>query len=142
MFPITLAYALTAHKCQGETFKGGVIVDFADGFIMNGSFYVAISRVTTCDKLFLRSFDLSYVKVNKGVEEKIEIMRNNQPYKFKKTYLDERVFKLDHKDLKIGYLNVNGLCDLLHVDYIIVDKNLLNLDLLCLSDTRLTKKKF
>ena len=88
MFPITLAYALTAHKCQGETFKGGVIVDFADGFIMNGSFYVAISRVTTCDKLFLRSFDLSYVKVNKGVEEKIENMRKDQPYKFKKTYLD------------------------------------------------------
>ena len=141
MFPLTLAYALTAHKCQGETFDGGVIVDFADGFIDCGSFYVAISRVKSSDKLFLRSFDLSFIKTKKGLEEKIDTMKKEFPYEFKKTYLDEEVFKLDKNDIKIGYLNINGLFDSLHAEYLNEDKNLLNLNLLCLSETKMTSEK-
>ena len=138
-FSITLAYALTAHKCQGETFDGGVIVDFDDGYIISGSFYVAITRVKEGNKLFLKNFDKSYIKAYKGVEEKIEEMRENSPYIFKKTYLDEKCFQFDKDDVKIGYLNINCLLHSLHAEYINYDKNLLNLILLCLSDTRLTK---
>ena len=137
-FALTLAYALTAHKCQGETFDGGVIVDFEDGFIINGSFYVAITRVREGNKLFLRNFDKSYIKVTKGVEAKIQEMRQQKPYIFKKTYLDEQIFKFDDNDIKIGYFNINSLRDALHGEYVDADKNLLSLDLLCLSDTRLT----
>ena len=140
MFPMTLAYALTAHKCQGETFEGGVIVDFADGYFDCGSFYVAISRVKTSDKLFLKSFDISYIKTKKGLEEKIETMRKDYPYIFKKTYLDEHIFKLDKNDIKVGYLNIHGLMDSLHAEYINEDKNLINFDILCLSETHLTEK--
>ena len=67
MFALTLAYCITAHKCQGETFDGGVIVDFRDGFIINGSFYVAITRVKCGDQLFLRDFDRSFIKVTKEI---------------------------------------------------------------------------
>ena len=49
-------------------------------------------------------------------------------------------FKIDKNDLKVGYLNVNCLKDALHLEYIDADKNLLNLHLLCLSDTRLTPR--
>ena len=138
MFPLTLAYSITAHKCQGQTFDGGVIIDFKDGYIINGSFYVAVTRVRSGDKLFLRNFDISYIKVTKGVEEKIENMREKKPYIFKKLYLDERVFEFDKDDMKIAYLNINYLLDSLHSEYVNADKNLMHIDLLCLSDTRLT----
>merc|ERR1711867_162135 len=124
MFPMTLAYALTSYKVQGETFDGGVIVDYTDGWIQKGSFYVAITRVKSSDKLFLRSFDISFVKFNYDIEAKISSMRSEKPYEYKKVYLDENVFKLDQNDLKIGYLNVNGLFDSLHSECINSDHNL------------------
>ena len=48
-FPLTLAYAITAYKCQGDTLDE-VIIDFAHepGEIKSvpcGSFYVALKRV-------------------------------------------------------------------------------------------------
>ena len=70
-FPLSLAYALTAHKCQGETLNE-VIIDFGPdkknkikNFILAGSFYVALTRVKLGSKVFLKSFDESYIKVNK-----------------------------------------------------------------------------
>ena len=50
-FALSLAYALTAHKCQGETLEE-VIIDLGPdkerglkNFICPGSFYVALTRV-------------------------------------------------------------------------------------------------
>ena len=138
-FALTLGYCLTAHKCQGETFDGGVIIDFRDGFVINGSFYVAITRVKTGSKLFLKDFDSSYIKVTKGIEDKIEHMRKNKPYIFLKKYLEDKIFEFDKEDLKICYLNINNLTNCCHSEYVNGDKNLLNSYILCLSDTRLTK---
>ena len=42
-FPLTVAYALTSHKCQGQTLEE-VIIDFRDGKIFPSSFYVALGR--------------------------------------------------------------------------------------------------
>ena len=142
-FPLTLAYALTAHKCQGETLDE-VIVDFtpsSDGkkaFIDNGSFYVAITRVKEGSKLFLKGFDMSYIKVHPQVQYEIETMRQFKQYKMKKIYLYENVFKGEDK-LKIGYLNINDLKHSYHAEYINGDHNLLNLDILALAHTGLQK---
>ena len=68
-------------------------------------------------------------------------MRKNKPYIFKKKYIEEKVFELDEEDMKIGYLNINDMTDAYHSEYVNADKNLINLDVLCLSDTRLTKAK-
>ena len=88
-FPLSLAYAVTAHKCQGETLEE-VIIDFGPdlahkikNYICPGSFYVALTRVRISDKVFLRSFDKSYIKVNKSIEEKFAAMRKFRQYKFK-----------------------------------------------------------
>ena len=89
-FALTLSYCITAHKCQGETFEGGVLVDFRDGYVISGSFYVAITRVKSGKQLFLRNFDKSYIKVTQGVEEKIEHMRRSKPYIFKKNTLKSK----------------------------------------------------
>ena len=76
-FPLSLAYAVTAHKCQGETLEE-VVIDFGPdlmhkikSYICPGSFYVALSRVKEGNKLFLKSFEKSYVLVNSKIEEKI-----------------------------------------------------------------------
>ena len=44
-FPFILAYAMTAHRCQGATFASHVIVHVRDAFCP-GLLYVMLSRVT------------------------------------------------------------------------------------------------
>ena len=146
-FALSLAYALTAHKCQGETLEE-VIIDFGPdkergikNFICPGSFYVALTRVREGKKVFLRSFDKSYIEVNEKIEEKINAMRKFNSYKLKKIYLDENIFENSGSEVKIGYLNINGLLDGGHAEYLNEDKNLLNLDLLAISETKLDNSK-
>ena len=116
-----------------------VIVDFSDGYIKEGTFYVAITRVTSGDKLFLRDFNSAYIKANPKVNQKIIDMRERSPYIFHKRYLRDPCFQRDKDDLKVGYLNVRGLLQSLHCEYINEDKNLLNLHGLILAETWLTK---
>ena len=140
-FPLSLAYAMTAHKCQGDTLEY-VIVDFQPTsankvFIDQGSFYVAITRVKSASKLFLKSFDTSYIKVHPKVEYEIETMRKFRSYKFLKVYLDEQIFDTI-PEFKVGYLNMNGLTDGYHGELLNSDFNLLNLNILALAETHLT----
>ena len=58
-FPITLAYAITTFKCQGDTLEE-VIIDFSQEpgdrtNIQYGSFYVALTRVKEGSKVFLKN---------------------------------------------------------------------------------------
>ena len=113
-----------------------MIIDFGPdlehnikNYICPGSFYVALTRVRNGDSVFLKSFDKSYIQVNKKIEEKIEAMIKYRRYNFKKTYLDQKIFDHDDLELKIGYLNINGLMDGNHVQYLNEDKNLSSLDL-------------
>ena len=142
-FPLSLAYAITAHKCQGETLNE-VIIDFGPdlakkikSFICPGSFYVALTRVRMGCKVFLRCFERSYIKVNKSIEEKVEAMRKFRKYHFKKIYLDEKVFKVEGDEIKAGYLNINGLIDGNHAEYLNADHNLQHLDILVLAETKM-----
>ena len=142
-FPLSLAYAITAHKCQGETLEE-VIIDFGPdlvhkikNYICPGSFYVALTRVKMGSKVFLRSFDQSYIQVNKSIEEKTNAMRKFRKYDFKKIYLDEEVFDLKDQEIKAGYLNINGLLDGGHAEFLNADLNLRNLDILVLAETKL-----
>ena len=142
-FPLALAYAMTAHKCQGDTLET-VIIDYGPNpdlgikiYIVPGSFYVALTRVREGKKVFLRSFDRSYIKVDKKLKEKIEYMMKYQAYHFKKIFLDDQIFKFKRQELKLGYLNINGLVDGGHAEYLNADHNLRNLDILVLAETKL-----
>ena len=59
-FPVTLAYAITDYKCQGQTFTW-VVVDLkkpSGGYSPTSSPYVQLSRAKTRDRLsILRPFD-------------------------------------------------------------------------------------
>ncbi len=52
-FPIKLAWAITIHKCQGLTFRRAVI-DLGGGAFAPGMTYVALSRCSHFDGLFLK----------------------------------------------------------------------------------------
>ena len=139
-----MAYAITAHKCQGETLEE-VIIDFGPdvkhkikNYICPGSFYVALTRVREGSKVFLRSFDKTYIQVNKKIEEKVDAMIKYRSYVFKKVYLDQQIFEDENDEIKVGYLNINGLQDGNHEEYLNEDKNLLNLDILVLAETKLS----
>ena len=142
-FALSLAYAITAHKCQGETLEE-VIIDFGPdkaynikNYICPGSFYVSLTRVREGCKVFLKSFDRSYIQVNKKIEEKVDAMIKYRSYIFKKIYLDQKIFKIDDSEIKIGYLNINGLLKGNHSQYFNADRNLSNLDIIVLAETKL-----
>jgi ATP-dependent exoDNAse (exonuclease V) alpha subunit len=129
-FPAVLAYAVTAHKSQGDTLQE-ILIDFTGDektktkpYICKGSFYTAITRATTGEDVYLQDFDPSYIQVNKKTEEVIEAMRKFRRYPFYKVYIEDKVFVDDNLELKIGYLNINDLTAEYHAEYINSDKNL------------------
>ena len=116
-FPLSLAYALTSWKCQGDTLDE-VIIDFGPdkehgikNYIVPGSFYVALTRVRVGANVFLKSFDKSYIMVNHTIEDKIAAMRKFNNYEMKKIYLADRIFVNEDSEFKFGFLNINGLLD-------------------------------
>ena len=143
-FPVILAYAVTAHKSQGESLEE-VSIDFTPDsakkkpFITSGSFYVAITRATRSENVYLKDFDQSYIKCNPNIGEKIDSMRLTRPYEFKKIYNEDEIFNEEGNEIKIGYLNINGVIDADHYVYLNNDKNPLNLDNLILAEAKLTK---
>jgi len=52
MFPLILAYAMTAHRCQGATLTGTTILHVKDTFAP-AILYVMLSRATSRDKLYI-----------------------------------------------------------------------------------------
>jgi len=51
-FPMRLAWAITIHKSQGQTYRS-VAVDMSDGAFAHGQTYVALSRCTNLGRLYL-----------------------------------------------------------------------------------------
>ena len=55
-FPLTLSYAMTVHKSQGQTFDQCYIDLGREGDFANGLSFVALSRIKKFDQLVVRSF--------------------------------------------------------------------------------------
>ena len=65
--PLILAWALTIHKSQGATLDAAEI-DVGSGIFECGQTYVALSRVKSLEGLFLTSFDITKIRINKKVK--------------------------------------------------------------------------
>ena len=73
-YPIKLAWAVTIHKSQGQTFEN-VIIDLDRGSFAHGQTYVALSRVVSLKGLFLsRGIRMSDIIFNNKINE----LLNNQ----------------------------------------------------------------
>jgi len=66
--PLILAWALTIHKSQGATLDTAEI-DVGSGIFECGQTYVALSRVKSLNGLYLTSFDVDKIKINRKVKE-------------------------------------------------------------------------
>ena len=71
--PLILAWALTIHKSQGSTLESAEI-DAGKGIFECGQTYVALSRVKSLQGLYLSSFDVSRITINKRVRDFYDIL--------------------------------------------------------------------
>ena len=77
-FPVTLAYAITDYKCQGETFSDGLLADLQTpptGSTEAASLYVQLSRVQSLAQLsIMRDFDLTELQkpLSADLEKELE----------------------------------------------------------------------
>lgn len=67
-YPLTLAWAITIHKSQGQTLDSAV-VDCGLSVFEFGQIYVALSRVKSLDALYLVDFEPRKVMANPRVAE-------------------------------------------------------------------------
>ena len=98
-FPLTLAWAVTIHKCQGLTLDKIVVSMKGGKRFGHGQAYVAFSRVRSLDDLFITDFEEKGIKYNKIVANEMEEME---------TLESEETSKTSHSlEITVGHLNVH-----------------------------------
>ena len=131
-FPLKASSAKTIHKAQGQT-KSCVIVDMTSGSRPH-QHYVAFSRVTSLQGLYLLNGLSGQIKVDKGVVCEMERLRKeaciNLSYKPVNSY---------DCDLVIAFQNVQSLR--LHLSQVQSDKTFKDADIVCLVETRLCRNE-
>ena len=128
-FPLTLAWAITAHKCQGQTIKKPTpLIADMDSVFQSGQAYVILGRVQELNQLHLLNFKSEDIKVDKhALAEAKDISKhalNNQTNSWTTT---------DALSRKISVLNIHSLPK--HFEDIIDDHVLMASDILILTET-------
>jgi len=122
-FPLKLAWAITIHKSQGLTFDQ-VVIDFGSGAFASGQAYVALSRATTFEGIYLKQkfnstdifIDEEICKFAKSFNDKEKIneslsfgkkifqyQKNNNQEQIGKLYLKDAIANLIIGNLKTAY---------------------------------------
>ena len=103
-FPLTLAWAVTIHKCQGLTLTQ-IVVDMKGGKKFNkGQAYVAFSRVKSIDGLYLLNFDSAGIKTDPAVSDVMnELHKKTVPVIKAPAFLN----MITTSKITIGHLNIH-----------------------------------
>ena len=75
--PLILSWAITIHKSQGASLDCAEI-DAGNSIFECGQTYVALSRVKSLEGLFLTSFDVNKIRINKKVREFYELLKEKK----------------------------------------------------------------
>ena len=77
-FPLTLAWTVTIHKCQGLTLPE-IVIDMTPtkGKFKPGEAYVAFSRVRTIDKLHIINYTQNQIHMSEHVEKEMKRLKKN-----------------------------------------------------------------
>ncbi len=126
-FPLTLAWSITAHKCQGQTIKrpNCLVTDLSTVFT-SGQTYVILGRVQDITQLYISSFPEKCIKIS----EKAYLEAENihvEALQYRES------LKICNANLRIATLNMRSIQK--HLTDILRDHHLLESDILCFSDT-------
>ena len=104
-FPLTLAWAVTIHKCQGLTMDE-IVVDMTPkkGKYTSGQAYVAFSRVKELKKLHIIKYTREQIRVSKNVAAEMDRLRRKPVPR-----LPEINLQPDTSSVSILHINVGGL---------------------------------
>ena len=132
-FPIKLSWAMTAHKCQGQSIlpPNCILTDLNECFSAAQS-YVILSRITSIDQLFLRPFDPKKIYCSSEAKEEVMKLRRRA------INLQETTWEREEKGLvKICTLNVRSL--LQHQQDLEMEACIMNSQILAMQETWLKK---
>ena len=126
--PLKLAWAVTIHKVQGQTTDKAVVS--MEG-LKAAMAYVALSRVTTLEGLYLTNYDPSKIFCNKDIETNVAKMSSFD------LSTANPLLELDHnKNFIIAHHNIQSLrC---HIEDLKSNTQMRNAHVICLSETWLT----
>ena len=130
-FPLTLAWAVTIHKCQGLTLDE-VAVDMSPskGRFSAGQAYVAFSRVRELNKLHIINYTRSQIRVSPNAEAEMVRLRENSI-----TCDQSLLMNNPNADIIIAHLNISGVMHTL--SDIVTDERLKCAHVLSLNETHL-----
>merc|ERR1711895_358830 len=141
-FPLVLGYAITCHASQGIT-KERVIIDYTGTRPKHALFSVPFSRGKTLDGIFLKSFKKQYVYCDPQVLNEYDRLEKSAMYQFSNTYLyvnwliNASTKEPSFEEIKMSYLNINGLVHSDHLECLRSDINLISSDIICIAETKL-----
>jgi hypothetical protein len=126
-FPLILAWAITAHKCQGQTIlKPAKLVADLKSVFTSGMAYVICGRVQELEQLYLIDIDAKKIRANKNALEETRKMANE-------SMLNDALTLKNVKHVKITSINVVSLAK--HHPDIDCDDHLSESDILCMNET-------
>ena len=130
-FPLTLAYALTAHKCQGMTIKSPdtIVVDLETVFAA-GMAYVMLGRIQNICQLYFKTFNPSKFMVSPSALEEAQSIKKealNNPANCS-LWMSTNTFIR-----RITSLNIRSLP--FHREDLLCDPAIQKSDVICLQET-------
>ena len=128
-FPLRPASAKTVHRSQGDT-QSQIVANLNTQRAIPHIHYVALSRVTTIEGLYITDLCESKISVDPRVVKEMQLLRNE--YKLDLCFTP--LYMLENTDLKICFLNARSLHK--HIDDVRKDINYLSTDILIFSETR------
>ncbi|CAB4003268.1 ATP-dependent DNA helicase PIF1 [Paramuricea clavata] len=128
-FPLRAASAKTVHRSQGDT-QTQIVANLSTNRTIAHIHYVALSRVTTIERLYITDLCEDKISVDQRVIKEMEMLRTEHCLKLCFTPL----YMLDHSNLKICYLNAQSLHK--HIEDVRKDPNYFSTDILIFTETR------